>query len=77
VSDRRFWFFLAAAVVCGLLIPPTPAEVRWVPKLLVVVYAVLTALVALETLTRRRGVRERPSGPSPPAPNRRRRRRDA
>lgn len=55
MKDRRFWFFVAAAAGCGLLVPPTPAEVRWVPKVLVVVYVVLAALVALEAVSARRG----------------------
>ncbi len=53
MKDRRLWFFLAAAAACGLLVPPTPPEVRWVPKALVVVYVVLAVLVALEAVTHR------------------------
>ena len=63
MNDRRFWFFLAAAAACGLLVPPTPAEFRWVPKMLVVIYVVLAALVALETLSRPR------NGGPPPLPD--------
>ena len=63
MNDRRFWFFLAAATVCALLVPPTPAEFRWVPRLLVVLYVVLAVLVGLETLSRRR------TGRPPPLPD--------
>jgi ABC-type transport system involved in cytochrome c biogenesis permease component len=54
LNDRRFWFFLAAATACALLVTPTPGEFRWVPKMLVVIYVVLAALVALERLSRPR-----------------------
>jgi hypothetical protein len=39
--DRRALFFLAAAVVCAVLIPATESEQRWVPIALSVVYALL------------------------------------
>ncbi len=48
MNDRRLWFFLVAAMACALLIPAAPADLRWVPKMLAVVYVVLAALVALE-----------------------------
>ncbi len=54
MNDRRLWFFLVAAAVCGLLVPATPGELRWVPEALAAVYVVLAALVALETLSGRR-----------------------
>jgi ABC-type transport system involved in cytochrome c biogenesis permease component len=54
VNDRRIWFFLAAAAICGALVPAAPSEFRWVPTALVVIYLVLAALVALEKLGRRR-----------------------
>ncbi len=51
MSDRRLWFFLAAAAAAGVLIPATPRELRWVPQMLTVVYLVLAALVTLELLS--------------------------
>ncbi|HEX2191596.1 MAG TPA: hypothetical protein VHH09_00225 [Acidimicrobiales bacterium] len=51
MTDRRFWFFLAAA--SGILVPATPGELRWVPQVLVIVYVGLAALVALESFSRR------------------------
>jgi hypothetical protein len=39
--DRRALFFLAAAVVCALLIPVAEPDQRWVPIALSIVYAVL------------------------------------
>ena len=50
MNDRRLWFSLIAAAVCGLLVPAAPGEFRWVPQTLGVVYVVLAALGALETL---------------------------
>ena len=67
MNDRRLWFFLVAAAVCGLLVPASPGEFRWVPQALVVVYVVLAALVALEIISGR-GNGDPPSGISPEAP---------
>jgi hypothetical protein len=39
--DRRALFFLAASVVCALLVPVAESEQRWVPIFLSIVYAVL------------------------------------
>ena len=53
MRDRRFWFFLAAAAASGVLVPATPGKFRLVPQVLVIVYVVLAALVALESFSRR------------------------
>jgi hypothetical protein len=37
--DRRALFFLAAAIVCAVLIPVTEPDQRWVPIFLSIVYA--------------------------------------
>jgi negative regulator of sigma E activity len=59
VRDRRISFFLIAAVVCLLLVPPTPPEFRWVAEVTSAAYVVLAVLVGLESLSRRRSrVRE-------------------
>jgi hypothetical protein len=52
--DPRAGFFLVVAVICAVLIVPTPADLRWVPIALVVVYAVLAGLVVLDVLSRNR-----------------------
>jgi hypothetical protein len=39
--DRRALFFLAAAIVCAMLIPVTESGQRWVPVFLSIVYTVL------------------------------------
>ena len=62
MKDRRLWFFLGAAAACGLLVPVTASELRWVPQALVVIYVVLSALVALEVF----GHRSDDDAPSPP-----------
>jgi hypothetical protein len=49
VSDRRVAFFLAAAVVCALMTPLAPGELRWVPVATAATYVVLALLVALES----------------------------
>ena len=49
--DRRITFFLAAAVVCALMTPLAPGELRWVPIATAVTYVVLAILVALEVLS--------------------------
>ena len=53
MSDRRITFFLAAAVLCALMTPLAPGEVRWVPVATAVTYVVLAILVALESLSGR------------------------
>jgi hypothetical protein len=61
VIDRRITFFLAAAVVSALMTPLAPGELRWVPVATAVTYVVLAILVALESLSGRKG-----RGPGPP-----------
>ena len=39
--DRRAMFFFGAAIVCGVPIPITEPEQRWVPIALSIVYALL------------------------------------
>lgn len=56
MRDRRITFFLAAAVVCGLMTPLAPGDLRWVPIATAVTYVVLAMLVILESLS----VRSRP-----------------
>ena len=51
--DRRITFFLAAAVVCALVSPVAPTELRWVPVATAVTYLVLALLVLLEALSTR------------------------
>lgn len=51
--DRRITFFLAAAVVCALVSPVAPSELRWVPVATAVTYLVLALLVLLEALNAR------------------------
>jgi hypothetical protein len=51
MRDRRITFFLAAAVVCALMTPLAPGELRWVPIATAVAYAVLAMLVTLESLS--------------------------
>ena len=53
MSDRRITFFLAAALVCALMTPVAPGELRWVPIATAVTYVVLAILVALESLSGR------------------------
>ena len=53
MSDRRITFFLAAAVLCALMTPLAPDELRWVPVATAATYAVLAILVGLESLSTR------------------------
>lgn len=46
--SRRVAFFAIAAVTCAVLTLATPADLRWVPEVVAVVYALLAALTALE-----------------------------
>ena len=55
---RRPLFFLAAAVVCAALIPPTPSEFRWVNLAmagLALFWAVLLTVEELLNRSRREG----------------------
>ena len=62
--DRRAVFFLMAAVVCFLLIWPTPEDLRWVPLWLGVTYVVLSGLSFADFLSRRNATRSHQSGSS-------------
>jgi hypothetical protein len=52
--DRRALFFLGSAVVCLLLVPLTPADLRWFTLVVAGVYLVLAAGSALDNRSRRR-----------------------
>ena len=51
---RRALFFLACAVVCALLIPPTPDEFRWVNLTMIGLALFWAVLLAAEDVARRR-----------------------
>jgi hypothetical protein len=55
--DRRSWFFLVSTFVILLTVPLAPADLRWVPMGLAVVYAVLTLLCIADHVSRRRAPR--------------------
>jgi len=55
VTDRRAVFFLVAAATCGVLIPATDNELRWVPISMAIAYAVLAALSYLDFRSRLQG----------------------
>jgi hypothetical protein len=52
--DRRAIFFLGAGVICLVLTPLTPADIRWFPIVVAIVYLVLAAASALDNRSRRR-----------------------
>jgi hypothetical protein len=52
--DRRAVFFLAAAIVCAVLIPVTEPEFRWVPISLTIVYTLFSLASWAETRGRSR-----------------------
>ena len=54
MTDKRLWFFLAAAVVCGLMVPLAPSDLRWVPEVTAATYVVLAVLIALDSISRHR-----------------------
>jgi hypothetical protein len=56
--DRRALFFFAAAVLCALLIVPTPSEYRWFAAMRAVVYAVLALASWLDNRSRNRASSE-------------------
>jgi hypothetical protein len=60
--DRRAAFFVAAAVICAVLVPVTEQEQRWVPAALTVVY-VLLAIASWADRRTRTGGRSRTSRP--------------
>ncbi len=56
--DRRIPFFLASAVLCFLLVPLAD-PFAWVAEVTAATYAVLAALVAVDSLSRSRRRRRR------------------
>jgi hypothetical protein len=52
--DRRAIFFLGAGLTCAVLTPLTPADIRWFPIVVAVVYFVLAAASALDNRSRHR-----------------------
>jgi len=52
--DRRAVFFLGSALVCLLLVPLTPADLRWFALAVAGVYLLLAAGSALDNRSRRR-----------------------
>jgi hypothetical protein len=52
--DRRAVFFILSAVVCFVLIAPTPEDLRWVPTWLGVTYIVLALLSFADYLSQHR-----------------------
>ena len=52
--DRRALFFLGSALVCLVLAPITPADLRWFALVLAGVYFVLAAGSALDNRSRKR-----------------------
>ena len=52
--DRRALFFLAVAVVAGLLVPVTDDSLTYVPKIVAVTYVVLAVASYLSWRTTRR-----------------------
>ena len=57
--NRRVTFFAGAAVLCILLIPVAPADLRWVPEAVAAVYVVLAGLTGLEDWLENRRERRR------------------
>ncbi|HXJ63398.1 MAG TPA: hypothetical protein VNN79_06550 [Actinomycetota bacterium] len=51
---RRPLFFLACAVICALLIAPTPAEFRWVNLTMIGLALFWAVMLSAEELARRR-----------------------
>ena len=54
MTDRRAAFFLAAALLCAVLIPLSDPTHRWVPVSLTVVYVLLAGASALDRRSRSR-----------------------
>jgi hypothetical protein len=67
--DRRAIFFVGAGAVCAALIPPTDAELRWVPLWMAIVYGVLAVLSFLDWWSRRADHAETRSVPKHDAPS--------
>ena len=56
--SRRMTFFAGAAILCALLVPLAPADLRWVPVVVSAVYVVIAALTGLEDFLEARRDRE-------------------
>ena len=67
VIGRRPLFFLACAVICALLIGPTPAEFRWVNLVMIGLALFWAVMLSAEELARRR--RRRRRAQESPAPS--------
>jgi hypothetical protein len=52
--DRRSLFFVVAAIACVVLIPLSDADLRWVPIVVAITYAVLAVLSYLDWSSRTR-----------------------
>ena len=61
---RRSLFFLGTAVVCVLMIPPTPSEFRWVNVSMACLALFWAVLLGAESALTRRGGPDR-DGSSP------------
>jgi uncharacterized membrane protein YeiB len=55
--DRRAVFFAIAGLVCLLLVPVTPNDLRWVGFTMAVTFAVLATASLLDDLSRSRSRR--------------------
>ena len=53
--DRRAVFFLLSGLVCALLVPVTPEELRWVGEVMVVTFVVLAIASWLDDRSRASG----------------------
>ncbi len=53
--DRRAVFFFVSGLVCALLVPVTPDELRWVGEVMVVTFLVLALASWLDDRSRARG----------------------
>jgi hypothetical protein len=58
--ERRVPFFLIAAFTCGVLTFAAPADFRWVPVVVAVVYLILAGATALEQWSEARRRRREP-----------------
>jgi hypothetical protein len=58
--DRRALFFLGSALVCLVLVPLTPSDLRWFALVLAGVYLVLAAGSALDNWSRSKEGRSDP-----------------
>ena len=58
--DRRALFFVAAAIACAALAPPTPDKLRWFTLLLSGIYWLLAAASYLDNRARNRAPQNEP-----------------